>query len=575
MAAPSITTAWLDWCLLVVLLIAAPLLYLPVLRHNLPIAAGLDERNALEVVRRFHHGSLNPGFFQYPTMYFYLVYLLALPLQYSDTNVMLAGRLLDLVLIGLTAFIAYAFCRDRLHSRPAGVIAAVLVMGSSEMSGIVYLHPDLLMAAAGMASLYYLVEYFETRTQRAWLLGLTFMGISIGCKYTALILYLAYAGMEILASLRGRRMTAKKRVVLERFSRQSCLRTLLAIGGTLLLAAWLIPVQPLLAMVLKARAVYQPGPGNFYVEVFAHLRRLLAELGLLTLGLALACRFVRDLYESIAIKRLYYGLGIILLISVACTPCSLIHPAQFLFDLGSLTRGNIIVAGGHAQWREYAGWLMRDEGALPVLLGAAGIAMFATRAHRQLHIILIYLAMYLYVLGKSQIGYSRYLVPVIPLLAIGAGWAIVPLLQFDADRSGARFSWNRQRVLAVFLLAGAAVQTGANIVRTRRDARATNSFYASYEAAKDRTTGIAFYAGYAPVVELDEVGVTTSELSWEAIGNAPLGQHLACADTLILNTPQAVLNHVDARSDRSVTLLVDAPGPGQEAQQVVRKSGCP
>jgi hypothetical protein len=64
-------------------------------------------------------------------------------------------------------------------------------------------------------------------------------------------------------------------------------------------------------------------------------------------------------------------------------------------------------------------------------------------------------------------------------------------------------------------------------------------------------------------------------LSWQAIANAPLGQHLACEDTLILNTPQAVQNHVDARADSSVVVLADAPGPGQEAQQVLRKSGCP
>jgi hypothetical protein len=566
---------WADGLVLVALLIAAPLLYLPVLRHNLPVAAGIDERNALEIVRRFHHGTLNPGFFQYPTMYFYLVYLLALPLQYSDTNVMLTGRLLDLMLIGLTAFVVYAFCRDRLHSRAAGAIAAALVLGSTEMSGIVYLHPDLLMAAAGTASLYYLVEYFETRGRRAWLLGLTLMGISIGCKYTAFLLYVAYAVMEIVTSLRDRRMAAGKRAVLARFPRRSCILTLLAIGGILLLASWLTPVQPLLARLLKARAVYQPGPGNYYVEVFAHLRRLLAEAGLLTLGLALACRYIRDVYESISIKRLYDGLGVILTISVVCTPYSLIGPAQFLFDLGSLTRSNIVVAGGHAQWAAYAEWLIHDEGIFAVLLGAAGLAMFAARANRRLQIVLVYLGIYLYVLGTSQIGYPRYLVPVIPWLSIGAGWAIVPLLQFKAKGSRATPFWNPQRVLALSLLAGAFIQTTANIVRTRQQAGATNSFFASYMAAKSRTTGIAFYAGYAPAVELEEAGVTTTGLSWQAIANAPLGQHLACEDTLILNTPQAVQNHVDARADSSVVVLADAPGPGQEAQQVLRKSGCP
>jgi hypothetical protein len=574
-AAVSVPLAWVDAGVLAALLLAAPLLYAPLLWHNLPVALGIDERNALDVLLRFHHGTLNPGFFQYPTLSFYLVYLLVLPLHYSNTNVLLAGRLLNIELIGVIGFVVYAFCRDRLHSRIAGAIAAVLVLGSTEMAGIVPVHPDLLMVAAGTASLYFLVDYFETRSRRAWAWGLTLMGVSIGCKYTAFILFVAYAATEILASLRQRRTSADQRVAIARFSRRTCVTALLALGGALLLAAWLVPVQPLLAALLRARAVYQPGPGNFYKQAFDHLRRTLAEFGLFSLGLALLCRYVRDVYESIAIKRLYYGLGVILLVAVACTPYLLIRPAQVVFDVGSLTRGNIVVLGGHAQWAAYAAWLLRDEGAAALALGTAGLVLFATRANRRFHMLLIFVALHLYVLGRSKIGYPRYLLPVVALLAVGAGWASVRLWELPAGRSRSQLVGYLRRGVVVLLVGGALVQMVDKVAAIRQWARTTDSFFASYTAVKRATTGTAFYALYAPAVELEEAGVRTRELSWESISAGPLGQHLACGDTLTLSSSLAQKNHVEVRRDASVDLLLDAPGPGLEAQLVLRKHGCP
>jgi hypothetical protein len=284
---------------------------------------------------------------------------------------------------------------------------------------------------------------------------------------------------------------------------------------------------------------------------------------------------VRVVYQAIAIKRLYYGLGVIALVSVVCTPYIVIRPAHFVFDLGALTRITIVVPAGSPQWRAYAGWLLRDEGAA-LVLGLIGLALFATKANRRFQILLVYLAIFLSVLGVSRIGYSRYLLPVIVLFAVGAGWASVRLWRIRPVK-GSRWSavGPLRRVVVVLLLAGALVQRIDKVAAIRQDARGTNSFFASYTAAKATTTGTAFYAGYAPAVELEEAGVRTRELSFESIRRGPLGQHLACGDTLILSTATAAENHVDARSDGSVTMLVDAAGSGHEAQQVMRKSGCP
>ena len=566
--------ALLEWCLLIVLVVGTPLLYLPIVMHNLPVAAGIDERTALEVMRRFHHGSLNPEFFQYPTLYFYLVYLVALPLHFSSVNVMMAGRVFDLALIGVIAFLAFMFCRDCLGSRVAGLIAATFVVGSTVLSGTAYLHPDILMTAAGTASLYYLVNYFETRSRRAWILGMVLMGFSIGCKYTAFILFLGYAATEIIESLQMRGMSPRDRGDGKRFSQTFCVSFLVIAGSVLLLSSRLLPLQSILSSLLRVRALYQAGPGSFYVQVFSHLRRTLVELGLLTIAIALLCRFSRDVYESISIKRLYLGLGIILLISMLCTPYSVIHPAQFIFDLGSLTRSNIVIAGGHLQWGSYAAWLLR-EGAVPVLVGLIGIALFIKSNGRQFCVVAVYLAIYLYVLGSAHRGYIRYLAPVVPLLYCWAGLVIVRLWNYTDKTNSTARAWGRGRLLSVLLLATALGQMVFNFVHNRQLARTNNSFYASYVAAKNATTGTAYYVGWAPSVELDEAGIKTQQLIWTKTPSGPLGLTLSCGDTLILNTPHSAKYDIDAAHDSSVVVMIDAPGDGLEEQEVLRRSGCP
>jgi hypothetical protein len=563
-----------EWCLLAVLLVAAPLIYLPVLTHNLPVAANTDERGALEVLQRFHQGSLNPDFFQYPTLYFYLVYALVLPFQYSSVNVMLAGRLLDFELMAVIAFIAYAFCRDYFETRSGGLIAAGCVLGSAALSEVAgYLHPDILMTVFGMVALYYLVEYFEHRTQRSWMVGLCFVGLSTGCKYTAFLLYAAYAATEMLESVRERRAESLRGSG-ERLSRGLCCLTLLLVGVVLLLSAVFFPERRLLDLIAHTRSNFEVRSANYYSEFFSHLRHSLRLAGFAAFAVAAACRISRYVYGAISIKRLYYGLGIVLLVSMMCSPFGIVHPEKFLFELGALARSNIVVLDGHAQWRDYVWLSMHLEGSVAVLLGVVGlVSCLREKKNRRLSVVAIYLALYLYVIGSSQRGFFRYLAPVVPLVYCGTGAAIVWLWKYSREAGPAKDGQWPHRVLAASLVAAMAMQMGLSIARSRREARGNNSYLTSFEVAKNATRGTAYYAGYAPSVELQEAGIRTRQLAWPAIDKGPLAQSIACGDVLILNTTQAATYGIDALHDASVDILFDDPIEGR--QQVVRKSGCP
>jgi hypothetical protein len=563
-----VSSAW-DWCFLLGCVLIVPLIYFPYILHNLPVAGNVDEQTSLAILLRFHHGSLNPQFFMYPTLYYYLTYSLVAP--WSSTHFLLAGRALNLCLVGLTAFLSYAFCKRHLDSQAAGLIAALCVITSTTITNSgSYLCTDVLLAAATLASLYYLVAYFRGCGSRSWLLGMVLLGAAVGSKYTAFLLFIAYYIAELIISIRRLKSEngARSGSEDERFSRTAVLSFLLTCGLIALCAACFFPVQPVLHFVAKNRSSANVRDPAEYLAFFQHLRRVLAELAILCLAVALLVRFSRPAYVSLARKRPYYGLLIVLLVSYLSTPYSLIDPKRFLYDLGALARSNIVVAADHAEWGQYLSWLFRSENSVLVVLGVIGLVIIAAKARIHLFIAGLYLVLYGLVIGSAHLGYPRYLTPVLPLLYCGAGLAFVRLWRWEPLAA----SFPLTKVVAVILGFTVAAQLGTRIARDRALSRGSDALLASYQIARLNVAGTDLYAGYTPSVELEATGIKTRQVSWAALSTGSLGSQMACGDLLILDKKQAKLHSIDPREDPTMAVLLDHSG--SDGQEVVRRKDC-
>jgi hypothetical protein len=136
------------------LIVVVPAIYLPYALHNLPVAAHVDERTSLLVLKHFHDGSLNPQFFMYPMLYYYVTYFLTAAFPFS--KVLLYGRLLNLSFVGLTAAIMYCLCERHLESRAAGVVAVLCIVSSTTITdSAAYICTDVLLAATSIAALFF------------------------------------------------------------------------------------------------------------------------------------------------------------------------------------------------------------------------------------------------------------------------------------------------------------------------------------------------------------------------------------------------------------------------------------
>lgn len=578
------------WILLPTLVLSALAIYYPLARQNLPVALNVDDRTALGVLLRFHQSGANPKFFMYPTLYFYLTY--AVTAGFGISRMLLTGHLLNLALLGFTAWLSALFCVRQFKSRVAALVAAVCVLFSPILaeSGA-YLCTDILLAAMTILSLDYLMLYFRSRDSQDWLYAMLAVGCAIAAKYTAAVLFIVYAVGEVVYIWRSRknREPGPDAAGESRFARSTVWAGLVVAGLAAALVAVFFPVQAILHFVALHRTNLATRSTQEYFIFLNHLRRLAIELSAGTLLLLVASWRSQTVYECLALKKLYYGLLVLIGVFVVTTPYSVLDPTKFIYDMGALLRANVVVVGNHSQWSEYGHWLFGLENSALVVLGIFGLGLIIYRLSWLSLTPILFAALHVLAICSAHRGFERYLDPLLPLLYCATG-LLVHEIWVALAKSGPE---RRTFVLRFAACVAAIALLGQMIGRTIQNnqaAKGNTAYYTAYEAILKAGSqvqasgssvgsdlkseqGKILYAGFVPSIELDLAGFKTQEVSWASLSQGPIGAQLGCSDLLILNVRSAGENHLDADHDGSVEVLFnDSRGQGQ---MIVRRRDCP
>jgi hypothetical protein len=562
-AATAATFDFFDWALLPVLMILTPLIYLFRVRYNLPVSANVDERWALVILQRFEHG-LNPHFFLYPTLYYYVTFLFLKLIP--SASVLVWGRILNLSFVGLTGFLAYSFCRIYFQSRAAGILAAVFIVSSTTVinSGS-YMCPDPLLAALTVASLILLMRYFEKPGQRNWILAMLMLGLTVGCKYTAFLLFIAYAVTEMIREWQKGSDTPENDSG-PRLSVRFLTIAFVALGCVCLIAAWLLPVQQLLQFANTHHTDPDLKSATDYLTFFQHVRMKLILGGGGLLALALVVWRWSLAYRLLSLRRLYLGLLIVGLVTVVTTPYSVLDPAKFIYDIGAQARGTVMIANGHVQWLDYF-FRLGNESVVLLLCGLTGLVLIVFPNWRRYQIVIVFVALYAFVIGNAKIGFPRYLTPLLPVIYIFAGAFLIEIWNWRPR------AFPYAKVLAALLIALAAAELRPKIESSYALSQRNDAFWNSYHAARDAHAEKVLYAGFAPFAELIAAGIPSTQTSWASLASMPLGNQIACGELMILDRRAAETHHVVPETDPSVTVLLDDRS-GDYGQEVLKRTGC-
>jgi hypothetical protein len=557
-----------------VLVAVAPLLYYKLSLVNLPVVTHDDERYHLTALLRLHTGTFNPAFFAYPSLYYYLTHMLIFWCR--PDQILQFGRLVNLGFLGLVAFLTYLFCVQLLRSRTAGWLAAGMVICSPIVVKIGWvLRPDILFTCAVLAATICLSRYSVAPTRHNWFWAVFAVGLALGSKYTGLSIFYAYVALEMFDGLGS--IPKEDRV------QQRTITFLVAASGLTLIAfSYKFPLRWCLDFIQKYRLNPNVKTLDDYLAFFQRVRALLCKLGLALCAGALVIGVARRAYQMVSPRRIYCGLGLILLISVACTPFCLITPAKFLYDLGALSRSIFFAQRDHPGWGNYIPnakpqyfdtyfrWAVSSESWMVLLLGTAGISVACWREWRTHRAALLCVVCYVTSIGLGHLGFIRYLAPALPFLFSYCAWSVVQLWKAGQTRR-----W--LRIVCVVVAGFAVVQIGSHWKSVMEPKGFPNTMWNSYQVCARLRPARVYYAGYAPWQELAISGLTVQELAWASLGSGRLDAQLTCDDVLILDLDQAAQHSVSSRGDRSVEVLLDSPmltSDSYEPQQVLRKANC-
>ncbi|MGH7444558.1 MAG: glycosyltransferase family 39 protein, partial [Longimicrobiales bacterium] len=210
----------------------------------------IDERRGLGVLLRFHEGSLDPGFFYYPTLLYYIVYALGELL--GGPQVFLAvGRAVTLLAGAALGIATFWMVRLLTQSYWAALFAALLLLWNPVLAeSASYMSTDLLTALFVTIALGCCLKAIRDASAGAWALAFVFAGLATSAKYNAAILVLALMLSDVLRATPVFAMRSRAADFLNRSLPPVLLRaTLLVIGAALILAATLTPMEFFVGML--------------------------------------------------------------------------------------------------------------------------------------------------------------------------------------------------------------------------------------------------------------------------------------------------------------------------------------
>lgn len=514
---------------LLLLLIAAFIVRYPLVEYNLPVAAHIDERGSVGILRELRFTSLNPRFFSYPMLYFYSLGGLLRFVPFEET--LYFGRFLNLLIALMLGVATYLLTWEIGRSRPAALIATMLALFSPVLIyNASYISVDMLFVTMTLFALWGWVRFFDQPSDFRWLAAAIVTGLAISTKYNAVLLIPAVFVVELFwgAQITWRRETVDERVW----------STLLLIGGFGLLLVNLIPLAFFLEIVQSEAAVnsgVDSADAHFITSTLRKLN-LVAMLLVILAGLPLIQRVagfvnpaksIAQLLTSLRRWRIYWLLALIGLVLLIINPFILIEWRIFLRDFGLELKKNA-QTGSDPFWRQYALWWWQWESVAVLLLAMIGVVVNWQKRQRDIVLLLVYLGLMVLMIGTATRGFVRYLSPIVPIMTVLAGLGIAWL-------------WQHKRLVLIVLLLTCIAELTPKISTQIARAQTVDYMHEGFNVARNLQPQTVFAAGFTPVQELRHAGFAYRHLSDEELTT---GSYLATwqeGDLLLLDSEKRQL----------------------------------
>lgn len=493
--------------LLVAALVAGSWMRAPFLSRNLPLCVHTDERlNRVVLDRLENSGSLNPHFFNYPTLYFYATHFFH-KLTGGD-EVLFSGRLLNLLMSCALAFAVLLLARQVGVSPWGGYAAAAFTFFSPVMmeSGE-YITTDIMLPLVAIPSLAFLLAYFRDGRLRDWVIAIVLLGLAVSTKYTALLMGIAYVLYEIILPRRAEAEgpTGRKLAAWLNADNPRLIAAAAFAAAAALFALWaFFPFGFLNSVINSTKGVNSAlDPSDLlFLEGIRRKVLLLAIAAAAAAGVVLK---FKGLAARLSQRRIYAAGALAFLVFLLGTPFMLVSFKNFLYDFGYELKANAMFSDEH-YWTHYIYWAFSYHGFAWFLPAALGFVAYLKRS-REAWYLAIYLALFYVVTGSATRGYPRYLTAMMPIAFVLAAYGVETAWRWVGKRNRPA-AWALVALVLVAGVAEAAPRVKYYLARAKQPGEFSSS-YAAVLAAKPDTLR---YAGFAPHFEIMKAGIPVVEI---------------------------------------------------------------
>jgi len=523
--------------------------------YNLPVAANVDERRGLQVLYLFETKSLNPEFFNYPSLYYYLTYFLIRPIAGME-EFLVYGRVVNLLFACGLGTATFLLSRRIFQSNGAGLLAA----GFTVFSPIIlyngsYIITDILATTLSLMGIIFFTRFFQEGTSKHWVLGVVTTGLAVSTKYTAGILVAAYLIMEFLhpgQPIPAPAQTDRLGHFLNRRFATSLPPTLLFLSGIVLIGFFLFFPAASLISLIKGQSHLNTTLTTRELTFLDSLPQKSFILGILVLSLAGVLYGFQTFSGRFCRYRPYLAVLVIGLVFLAGSPYVAISWKSFLYGFGTELKNNM-ASSNSRHWLTYPCVYVSWESITALVFFPIGL-ISALRQKRSVGLAGLYLLLCFVSIGSATRWYERYLTPLLPVVFIFSAWGIWSVLEWiKRHRPAAGHAF----MVILILIAG--WELNPKISRIIQWTHRPDPVNQAYHVVTQYPPRKVLYLGWTPYAELAIKGYKTTEVprSWLKDPKGKIASELQTGDFLILDRENEKNAYKDALSGMKLIWSTD------------------
>jgi hypothetical protein len=505
------------------LLVRSQLLY-----FNLPLCANVDERQGLRLLIGFEENNLNPHFFRYPALYYYITYFFV-KIFSSPENYIYWGRILNLVIGGSIALATYLLSSIIFNNKRVGLLAGLFTLSSPILvENSSYIITDPTLALFSILALYFMYKYFWIdNSPRYYILMTIFIGLGIATKYTALLLLFVYISIEIIKKSSYSTKNNQSTNIINKNIKPIYFTIIInLIGITLVIIPQILPKDIFVKLLLAGaniNSVINIADINF---IYGFLKKII-YVGVFCIFIGVISWFKPNIFQSLYRARIYLVILSTILIFFLLNPFVLVSIKQFIYDFGAELKANQF-AGDSMQFINYLKIYYIKESLLVSILFILGL-YWSIINKKNVLILIIYIIIFYLVIGSATRGFERYLTPILPIIFSIAAYGLYSLYRFISKFTRYGFLIALLSIFLIFTDNYLWLKPILGKIDHHDD------IYDSYQFIIDNNFNKVYYSGTAPDIELELAGINTIQLAEKQINEQNISKILDNNSILLLD----------------------------------------